>query len=170
MLTFPWPAKMPSVTSCEYMDRQWKTCLPKYQWWPQILPHPNFSSKLFPKSGVTYSSTRKAMALPLLNSLHCFKIHDHVILIVKSSMPKASLSFVTALTEVPSFVYQSNQSAADRVEDNGPSEKIGYLLHKKGYLPTEILGHYYNVTIKGSLCIQVGNPSTWLPLLQLSQK
>ena len=62
------------------------------------------------------------MALPLLNSLHCFKIHDHVILMVKPSIPKASSSVVIALTGVPSFVFQSNQSAADRAKDNGPSE------------------------------------------------
>ena len=48
------------------------------------------------------------MALPLLNSLHCFKIHDHVILMVKPG--------------VHSFVFQSNQSAAERAEDNGPNE------------------------------------------------
>ena len=86
--------------------------------------HPSFSSKLFeliPKSGVTHSPTRKAMALSSLNSPHCFKIHDHVILMVKLSTPKASLGVVIALTGVPSFAFLSNQSAADIAEDNGPS-------------------------------------------------
>ena len=61
------------------------------------------------------------MALPLLNSLHRFKIHDHEILMVNPSIPKASLNVVIALTGVHSFVLWNNQSAVDRAEDNGPS-------------------------------------------------
>ena len=62
------------------------------------------------------------MALPLWNSLHGVKIHDHVIPMVKPSIPKVSVGVVIALTGVPSFVFRSNQSATDRTEDNGPSE------------------------------------------------
>ena len=42
-------------------------------------------------------------------------------LVVKIFIPKASFSVVIALTGVPSFVFWSNQVAADRAEDNGPS-------------------------------------------------
>ena len=87
--------------------------------------HPSFSSKLFelfPKSGVAHSPARLVMVLSLLNSLHCFKIHDHVIMMVMPSILKASFSVVIALTGVPSYVFQSNQFAADMTEDNGPSE------------------------------------------------
>ena len=108
---------------------QWKTFLPKYQWWPHFFkvnkPHHSFSSKLsefFPRSGATHSSTRKAMELPVLNSLHWIKIPDHVILMVKPPYPKASLSVVIALTGVPSSVFRSNQPAANRAKDNDPSE------------------------------------------------
>ena len=71
-----------------------------------------------------YSFTRNAMALPLLNYLHCFKIHDQVpvILMVKSSIHNVSLNIVIALTALAPFVFRSNQFADDRAEDNDPSE------------------------------------------------
>ena len=124
------PLALPNV-ECHilWIYRQWKTCLPKYQCGQKLCKvnksHPSFSSKLFeliPKSGVTHSPTMKAMALSLLNSPRCFKIHDHVILMVKPSTPKATLSVVIALTGVPSFAFLSNQSAADMAKDNGPSQ------------------------------------------------
>ena len=127
LLIFPWPYKMLNDTSCEYMDSE-RHAYPNTSGGQQLCKvnksHPSFSSKLFeliPKCGVTHSPTRKAMALSLLNSPHCFKIHDHVILMVKPSTPKASLSVVIALTGVPSFAFLSNQSAADMAEDNDPS-------------------------------------------------
>ena len=128
MLIFTWPYKMLNVKSCEYMDSEihaYPNTSGGQKLCKENKSHPSFSSKLFeliPKSGVTHSPTMKAMALSLLNSPHCFKIHDHVILMVKPSAPKASLSVVIALTTVPSFAYLSNQSAADMAEDNGPSQ------------------------------------------------
>ena len=44
------------------------------------------------------------------------------ILMVNPSIRKASLNVVIALTGVPSFVFRTNQSAADRADGNGPSE------------------------------------------------
>ena len=127
MLIFHWPANIQSVTSCGYMDSERHAYLNTsggHKLCKVNKPHPDVNSKLFelfPKSGVTHSSTRKAMAVPLSNSLHCFKIYDHVIMMVKPSGPKASLSVVIALIGVPSFVFWRNQSAADMAEDNGPS-------------------------------------------------
>ena len=138
--------------------------------------HSSFSFKLFelfPKSGVTHSPTTKATVLPLLNSLHCFRIHDHVILMVKPSIPKASLNVVIAQTGMSSFVFRSNQSAADRARIMVLVSAIGYLITWEKHLLTAILCHHYNVTIKVSMCIQVGKPSILLLLhyfLQLSQK
>ena len=99
------------------------------------------------------------MALSLLNSPQCFKIHDHVILMVKPSIPKASFNVVIALTGVPSFAFLRNQSAADMPRIMVLVSSIGYLSSEKGHFPTAILCHHYNVTIKGSMCIQVGNLS-----------
>ena len=47
--------------------------------------------------------------------------------------------------------------------------EIRYLSPEKGHLPTAILCHHYNMTIKGSMCIQVGNLPTWLTLHQILQ-
>ena len=37
---------------------------------------------------------------------------------------------------------------------------ITYQSPKKGHLPSAILCHHYNVTIKGSMSVQIGNPPT----------
>ena len=127
-LSFTWPAKMSSVTPCEYMDNERHSYLNTnggHKLFKVNKPHPSFSSKLselFHRSGVTHSSTRKAMELPVLNSAHWIKIPDHVMLMVKPPTPKASLSVVIALTGMPSSVFRSNQPAADRAYDNDPSE------------------------------------------------
>ena len=69
---------MLSVMSYEYMDSERHAYLNTscgHKLCKVNKPLPSFSSKLFdfffPKSGVTHSYTKKAMALPLLNSLHC---------------------------------------------------------------------------------------------------
>ena len=122
MLIFPWPAKMLSVMSYEYMDSERHAYLNTsggHKLCKVNKPIPSFSSKLFhflPKSGVTHSYTRKAMALPLLNST--VKNPWSCNTDGKAIYPKASLSVVIALTGVPSFIFRSNQSAADRAEDN----------------------------------------------------
>ena len=121
--------KMLSVIFYEYMDSERHAFLNTSG--GHILckvnkPHPSFSFKLFnffPKSGVTHSYTRKAMALPLLNSLHCKKsMIMHVILMVKPSIPKASLKCCDSTNWRAFICIWSNQSAADRAEDIDPSE------------------------------------------------
>ena len=86
--------KMLSATSCEYMDSERHAYLNTnggHKLCKVNKPHASLGSKLFelfPRSGVTHLSTRKTMALPLLNSLHWIESHDQVNLMVKPSIQR----------------------------------------------------------------------------------
>ena len=97
----------------------------------------------------------------------------HEILVVNPSIPKASLNVVIALTGVPSLYFEITNLLLIGQRAKVLVSEIRHQSPERGHLPTAILCHHYNVTIKGSMCVQVGNPPTWLPLhhfLQLSQK
>ena len=93
------------------------------------------------------------MALLLLNSLRNLIIHDHVILTDGKALYSEGFTQWCDYFEVTNWMLI------------GPGTiflvgEIGYQSSKKGHLPTAIMCHHYNVTIKGSMCVQVGDPPT----------
>ena len=105
---------MQSVTSCEYMVSERHAYLKNsgdQKFYKVYKPHPSFTSKLFelfPKSGVTHPSTRKALAL-----------HDYVCDTDGKALYLKCFTQCCDNTNWGAFV--SNQSAADTAENNGPS-------------------------------------------------
>ena len=126
-----------------------------------------FPWRLFPTPGVTHSSPWNTLVeiFPLLQNPCSWNTNG------KSLYPKGFTQCCDM--ECPPLYFEITNLLLIGQRAMVLVSEIRHQSPERGHLPTAILCHHYNVTIEGSMCVQVGNPPTWLPLhhfLQLSQK